>query len=65
MNIRLNTDLLGFKSGQEITIKDKGGIPLDLFWRNRLSDAKIDNCITVVEPVAKSKSAKKEVKEND
>lgn len=29
---------------------DKNGIPLDKFWRNRLKDSEIDNCIEIYKP---------------
>lgn len=44
--LKLNTDLLEHKSGDIIEIKiDKDGVPLDRFWRNRVRDSKIDNCV--------------------
>lgn len=34
--------------GQELEIKtDKKGVPLELFWRNRVKDSVIDNCISI------------------
>lgn len=34
--------------GQELEIKtDKKGVPLELFWRNRVKDSAIDNCISI------------------
>jgi hypothetical protein len=36
------------QSGQELDIKcDKYGNPSELFWRNRIKDSKIDQCIEV------------------
>ena len=34
-----------------IDINDENGVPTDLFWRNRLKDSAIDNCIEVVDQV--------------
>ena len=34
-----------------IEINDENGVPTDLFWRNRLKDSAIDNCIEVVNQV--------------
>ena len=34
-----------------IEINDEDGVPTDLFWRNRLKDSVIDNCIEVVNQV--------------
>ena len=36
-----------------INIEDDNGIPIDKFWRNRLEDAKIDNCVEIIKPRAK------------
>lgn len=56
MKIKLNVSMNGYKKGEEITIKDVDGIPSDPFWRRRLEDAEIDNCIKIVQ--TKSKSTK-------
>jgi hypothetical protein len=34
---------------------DKNSIPLDLFWRSRLLDSVIDNCVEIVSETLKSK----------
>ena len=34
-----------------IEINDENGVPTDLFWRNRLKDSAIDNCIEVIDQV--------------
>lgn len=34
--------------GKIIKIEDKEGIPTNRFWRARLKDSKIDNCIEIV-----------------
>jgi hypothetical protein len=53
-----------FKVGKEIEIKDDGkGNPLESFWRNRLKDAKLDNCIEVVNKSYNKSKNKKEDKE--
>jgi hypothetical protein len=45
----------------EVTVKcDRNGIPLERFWRNRLRDAKTDNCVEVV--TAKKIKVKEQVK---
>ena len=55
--IKLNTDLRGLKAGTTIGIKtDKDGTPLDRYWRNRMKDAPIDNCIEVVKTKVKTKT---------
>jgi len=47
--VRMNVDLLTFKAGQVVKLKFRNGVPTDRFWRRRLIDAKLDNCIQVVE----------------
>jgi len=34
---------------------DENSIPLDLFWRSRLADSVIDNCVEIVSETLKSK----------
>lgn len=69
MKIKLNTDLLTHKEGDTIDIADNNGIPETEFWRKRLKDSAIDNCIEVVtksEPKKRSKSHfKNESKTNE
>jgi len=39
----------GYTSGQVVTVQvDSNGIPLEQFWRKRLKDALVDNCVEVV-----------------
>jgi len=59
MKIKLNMDLNGISKGQIIEIKSVKGIPADLFWRRRLADSKIDNCVEIVEDKPDIKTEKK------
>ena len=53
MKIKLNQDLSTPK-GKKLKDSiinlecDKNSIPLDQFWRNRLKDSKIDNCVEII-----------------
>lgn len=63
MQIKLNQDLrtpYGLKlKGEIIELEgDANNIPLDLFWRNRLKDSAIDNCIELIELETKNKKGK-------
>ena len=58
MKLKLNCDLNGHKKGTIIKVNDNNGIPLDSFWRRRLKDAEIDNCVEIVE-VSKPKKGVK------
>lgn len=56
MQIKIN-NLPGYAAGSVIDIEtDASGIPLDKFWRKRLKDAKIDQCIEVFKPSKKLKT---------
>jgi hypothetical protein len=51
MKLKLNQPMKGYEAGREITVQtDSNGIPLEKFWRRRLRDAQIDNCVEVVKP---------------
>lgn len=36
------------KENDVINIQDNDGVPLELFWRNRIRDIEIDNAIEIV-----------------
>ena len=55
MKIKLNTAMKSYAKGQEITIGDENGVPIDPFWRRRLKDAKIDNSIEIVQTKPETK----------
>lgn len=52
MKVKINSEGLAIaldKSvGDIVEIKEKNGVPLVKEWRNRLKDAVIDDCVTVV-----------------
>ena len=61
VNIKLNKDLRGLKAGTAMRIRvDKNGVPLERYWRDRMKDMPIDNCIEVVKTKTKVKSKKEE-----
>ena len=48
MKIKLNYDLRKHKKNDIIEIAvDENNVPIDRYWRNRLRDSKIDNCVTI------------------
>lgn len=51
----LNASIGGYSAGSVIDIPchKSNGIPKDKYWRKRLIDATVDNCIEVVEVVVK------------
>jgi len=56
MRLKLRVDLQKYKAGETIEVKDDGaGTPLDRYWRDRLKDSAIDNCVEIVKPKTKGK----------
>jgi hypothetical protein len=66
--IRLNAPLRGYAAGTELPIRvDKDGTPIDRYWRDRLRDAKRDNCVEMVaasKPIETKTYAKKTTTKN-
>lgn len=44
------------KENDVINIQDNDGVPLELFWRNRIRDIEIDNAIETIEIVKTKKN---------
>jgi len=62
-SLLLNADLANKKKGAIINIKvDKEGTPVDPYWRNRVKDSKMDNCVEFVDSEAISGDGKEVVK---
>ena len=40
-----------FFAGSEVMIQFVDGLPSERYWRNRLRDSKIDNCIQEIMPI--------------
>ena len=56
IKIKINKNLPSYSTGTELTLRvDDFGTPLDNFWRNRLKDSSIDNCIEIIKSTKKSK----------
>jgi hypothetical protein len=56
--LKINAPLRGHKAGVTIRIRtDKKGIPQERYWRDRLKDAKTDNCVEIL-PKQKPSAAK-------
>ena len=49
VNLQLNSALRGLPEGAIVKIKvDKEGIPMERYWRDRVKDALVDNCVQFV-----------------
>ncbi len=54
--LKLNVPLAGILKGQVIKVKvDKAGTPIERYWRDRLKDAEIDNCVNFVDRKTETK----------
>lgn len=60
INLKINSSLKAHKIGDIIAVPvDENGNIIDNYWRRRLLDAKIDNCVEIFkEKIAKNKQAK-------
>lgn len=55
-NQNLSTPFGRFKKDDILIIAtDNENIPLESFWRNRLKDAVVDNCIEIINETKKTK----------
>lgn len=52
MKLKLNLNIkyknIEYKKDSIIEVEDIDNVPTDLFWRNRLKDSAIDNCVEIV-----------------
>lgn len=52
MKIKINNEALakslGFRVGEVVDVECRQGVPVNKEWRNRIKDAVIDNCVTVM-----------------
>lgn len=56
--LRLNANLRGKRKDDIVTVQvDAEGIPLDPYWRRRIEDASIDNCVEFVKKPKKASIA--------
>lgn len=55
MDIKIEKDFDRFLAGQIISVKDDNGIPVELYWRNRIKDAEIDGCVKIVKSKKRGK----------
>ena len=57
MKVKINNEalakVLGYRVNDIITIEDKGGVPMNREWRNRLRDSDFDNSFPVVTAASK------------
>ena len=58
--LKINKDVGGHKAGSTFKVQcNDNGIPLDVFWRRRLKDSAVDNCVEWTEEKMHSTSENK------
>ena len=55
IKLLINFDFGEHKKGTEIEVETKDKIIIDPFWRARLKDSEIDNCVSIVKSKSKVK----------
>lgn len=48
IKVKVLKDIPGHKAGKTVKVNVNNGIPVDHFWRRRLQDAKLDQCVEIV-----------------
>lgn len=60
IKLKLNQPMQGYEAGRQVTVQtDSAGVPLEKFWRRRMRDSKIDNCVELVKPTRSKKESGK------
>ncbi len=47
LEITVNMHFGKYDAGDKIVVKGKDGIPLESYWRKKVTDSKRDNCISI------------------
>lgn len=63
--LKLNAPLRGLPAGHVERIKVIDGVPVDRYWRRRLKDATIDNCVEILIPKTKTATPKKKQEKSE
>lgn len=51
VTLKLNVDLKELPKGSIFDLAvDRDGMVVDRYWRKRVQDSKIDNCVSVIQP---------------
>lgn len=54
--LKINKSLKNYRSGNIITLlTDDNYVPVDFYWAKRISDAKIDNCVEIIDRIDEKK----------
>ena len=60
MKLKLNRNLELYEAGDIVEVEAVDGVPVNSYWRNRLKDSQLDNCVEIIEEkkVVRKKNAK-------
>lgn len=59
ITLEINKKILWYKPGNTIKLDtDIEGTPLDYFWRKKIRDSAVDNCVSVQVDKSKTKKSK-------
>ncbi len=65
MQVKILKPFLKYSAGTIIPVKcNENGLPVDRFWRKRIKDAEIDNCIEIVKSAELKALDKEKAKAN-
>lgn len=66
IKIRINKPLKNYKAGTIIKVDaGKDHLPIDSYWRNRLKDAEIDNCILIIKNSIQSETKRIKIQDKN
>jgi len=65
IEIKINKAIPDYIQGQIVTVQvDSEGTPLTRFWRDRLCDAAVDNCVEIIKLKSSKKTSAESPKED-
>lgn len=64
IKVKLNVDLMGLRKGTILNIGSEQ-CPMTGYWKNRIKDSKIDNCLTLMNDSTEKKVVKKPTKQKN
>lgn len=49
MKLKLNRNLVFHEAGDIVEVEAVDGVPVNGYWRKRLKDSQLDNCVEIIE----------------
>lgn len=57
MKIKINFDFGKYTKDQVVKVQSIDGMPTDKYWRDRIKDSEIDQCVSIVQSKKSKKTA--------